>query len=391
MGGWAAATTLIGDKRAEAQRAQAGQNAFNAMQGIQNVKAPSISKMRIQLQNLVQQGILSPEMAETFLQESSAYDQMDPQTRDAQLEALASLQGVVSDEGLDPQSIANLEQAKGITQAEERGQREAILQNAAARGIAGSGIELASKMGAEQGAATRLANQGFQAAADANQRKLAAIQGVGQLGGQVRAQDAEKAAAQNAINQFNAANRQAVEGMNVGARNQAQQQNLAEKQRIADTNIGLANQQEAYNKSLYQQDFANRLGKAQAYANTAMGAGQQNLQVADAKNRALEQASAGQNAKWSDENLKTGVKAIDPEKFLDELTGYKYKYKSPEFGKGEHVGVMAQDVEKVAPEAVAEMPEGKAIDFSKMGGPILAALASMNTRIKELEGGDAIG
>jgi len=368
----------------EWKRAQ--DSGFQGVQSFKNVKTPSIEKMRVSLQKLVQQGMLSPEMAETFLQDESAYNQMDPESRDAQLGALRQLQGIVSDEGLDPQSRAAIEEAKSLSQSEERGQREAILQNAAARGIAGSGIELASKMGAEQGSATRMANQGFQAAADANARKLAAIQGVGALGGQVSAQDADKAAAQNAINQFNTQNRQNVEGVNVGARNAAQQQNLAEKQRVADTNVGTGNQQELYNKALYQQDFANKMAKAGGLAGAYGAQGQTDLGIAKQKTQDVNNATA----KWSDENLKKGIKKVDPEAFLDELTGYKYKYKSPEYGEGDHVGVMAQDVEKVAPEAVKDLPEGKAIDYSKMGGPILAALASINDRIKELEGANAV-
>src|SRR6185436_3925664 len=127
--------------------------------------------------------------------------------------------------GLDEQSIAALRQIQQENQTAERGSREAILQNAAARGISGSGLELASQMGNQQTSATNQANQGFQAAADANARKLAAIQGIGQLGGQIHGQEENKATAQNAINQFNAANRQNVEGTNVAARNAAEAAN----------------------------------------------------------------------------------------------------------------------------------------------------------------------
>jgi hypothetical protein len=93
--------------------------------------------------------------------------------------------------------------------------------------------------------------------------------------------------------------------------------------------------------------------------------------------------------KWSDENLKTDVEKVDPKEMLDNLTGYSYKYKEGEgMEGGEQVGIMAQDLEKAAPQAVEDTPEGKAIDYSKMGGPMLAALASLNERLGDLEGND---
>lgn len=383
--GGAAASSGIGSAMTKDEQRQAAQNLYEAKGAIASVRRPSIKQMSIKLQQLVQQGILTPEMAETFLQEASAYEQMDPSTRDAQMGALADLQEVVDTRGMDPQAKAALYQLQGDISAQERGAREAILQNAAARGISGSGLELASNLANEQGAATRLANQGFQTAADANARKLAAIQGVGQLGGQVWGQDAQAAAAQNAINQFNAANRQATENQNVGWRNQAQSQNLSEKQRIADQNVATRNQQEVYNKALYQQDFANQMAKGQAYANTSLGAAGQNQAAAQQKTAPINADAA----KWSDKNLKKDIDDFDSEKFLDEITGYKYRFKEPQkYGAGKQVGVMAQDVEKVAPQAVDNSSEGKSIDYSQLGGPMLASLASLNQRIKNLEGKD---
>jgi hypothetical protein len=360
-------------------------NDMEAMEGFRRITPPSIAQMKIKLAELVQQGVLTPEMAQTFLQEASAYEQMDPATREAQMGALADLQEVVSTDGMDPQAKAALYELQGATQGEERGQREAIMQNAAARGISGSGVELAGSLANQQGSASRLANQGFQSAADANARKMQAIQGVGQLGGQVWGQDAQKAAAQNSINQFNAANRQSVENQNTGWRNDAAAQNLAEKQRIADQNTGTKNQQELYNKGLYQQNFANQMGWAQGNANAALGAAQSELGLAKHKTQDINNTTA----KWSDENLKTDIEDFDSSKFLDSITGYKYKFKDEKHGKGDQVGVMAQDLEKSgASDAVENHREGKKIDYSKLGGPVLASLASLNKRINELEGKD---
>jgi len=364
------------------QYGNASMDAGQAKDMISRVDIPSINQMKIKLADLVQQGVLTPEMAQTFLQQASAYEQMDPATRAAQMGALGDLQDVVSSDGMDPQARAALYELQSQGATQERGQREAILQNAAARGIGGSGLELGSQLANQQGSATSLANQGFQSAADANARKMAAIQGVGQLGGQVWGQDAQAAAAQNAINQFNTANRQSTENQNVGWRNQADAQNLAEKQRISDTNVGAKNQQELYNKGLYQQNFANQMSKSQAFSNAALGQAQNELEIGKAKSQGMNNV----DAKWSDENLKTDIKEFDSGKFLDEMTGYKYKFKDDKHGKGDQVGVMAQDVEKGAPQAVETTAEGKKIDYSKLGGPVLASLASLNKRLDDLEG-----
>lgn len=359
-------SNLISGDEAE----QASQGQYWAVQSLLGVDTPKISQMKVKLKDLVQQGILTPEMADTFLQEASAYESMDPTARNALMETVES-------KGFDPQSRAALNDMQQEVGAQERGAREAILQDAAARGISGSGIELASQMSNQQGNATRLANQGFQSAADANARHMQAVNSLSNM-------DSQKAAAQDAINQFNAANRQSVENMNVGARNSAAAQNLAEKQRIADANVMTKNAQEMYNKGLYQQDFENRFGKGQALSSANLGQASSNINLAQHKTKDLNNMTA----KWSDKNLKTDIEPVNIEDMLDGLKGYSYEYKEGSgMEDGPQVGVMAQDLEKSAPQAVIDTPEGKAIDYSKMGGPMLAALSSLSKRLDELEEG----
>jgi hypothetical protein len=97
-------------------------------------------------------------------------------------------------------------------------------------------------------------------------------------------------------------------------------------------------------------------------------------------------------AMMSDEDVKTNVKdgskaAYD---FLEALEAKKYNYKEPDkFGKGERLGVMAQDVEDGGPmgaQIVDETPEGKAVDMAKGFGAVLAAQSEMHKRLKQLEG-----
>lgn len=364
--------------------------AGNAFAGI---LTPSIAQMKIKLQQLVQQGVLTPEQAQTFQQDPSVLNQYteDPRLREAQLKSLGQLGGIVDANGLDPQARAALYQLQGQTNANERGQREAILQNAAARGISGSGLELASNLANEQGNATGLAAQGFNAASDANQRKLEAINNLAAQGGAMRSQDygqaANTAAAQNAINQFNTANQQNVENQNLAYRNAAQAQNLAEKQRISDTNTGLTNQQNVFNKGLNQQNFQNQLGLATGFANAGLGAANVAQNQANANSGLVQNLIGGVLNAVSDENLKENVKPFDAGAFLDKITGHRYNYKK---GTGlstkPRVGAMAQDILKVAPEAVNESPIGKTVDYGKLGPPMLASLSSLHQRIKKLEG-----
>lgn len=368
MGGIGAGLAGSQDWLAGQQNDNIQRNIIAGVDAIKYVNLPSINQMKVKLQNLVQQGVLSPQMAQTFLQQATAYNDMDPTARNALTE-------IVNSQGLDPQARAALHQVQQEQAATERGAREAIMQNAAARGVAGSGLEMANRLSAEQGNATNAANQGFQAAADANNRRLQAISGLGTM-------DSQKAAAQDAINQFNAANRQSVENMNVGAANSAAEKNLAEKQRIADTNVQTANQQQLYNKGLYQQDFANQMAKQSALANAWNAGTQANTEQYKAKAG----ISGGEASKWSDKNLKTDVDEVDPKEMLDNLTGYSYNYKEGlNMDDGPQVGIMAQDLEKSAPQAVINTKDGKQIDYSRLGGPILAALSSLNERLNEME------
>jgi hypothetical protein len=86
-------------------------------------------------------------------------------------------------------------------------------------------------------------------------------------------------------------------------------------------------------------------------------------------------------------NVELAPEEIDD--FLSNLTGYKYSYKDPErYGKGERIGVMAQDMNKsnLGKEAVVKDEEGMmGIDGSKALSAILASLGQLNDKINALE------
>lgn len=90
----------------------------------------------------------------------------------------------------------------------------------------------------------------------------------------------------------------------------------------------------------------------------------------------------------SDKNQKKDIKPI--KSFLDNLKAYKYEYKNPDIkgaGKGEHISVMAQDLEKsdIGKTMVKNTPQGKMVNYGKGYAVILAAQADLNKRLNELE------
>lgn len=371
--------------------ANAQQSAVDQLSG---VELPDIDKMQLQLEDLVQQGVLTPEQAQAYLVQQSDLNgiQTDPALRQAQMDALSGLQDISNNNGLTAADQAQLSQIKTQEDTASRGAREAILQNAQARGMGGSGIELLQQFQNQQDSATRNSQRDLDVAGMAQNRALQALQQAGQLGGQIQAQDfgqkAQVAEANDAINKFNAQNSQAVNMANVQARNTAAAQNLGEKQRVADSNVGTHNSQQQYNKGLQQQQFENAYRKAGGTA----GALQQQAGGYMEAGKNLQQligtaiGTGASAATKSDENAKEDIQEFDASKFLDDLTPSKYRYKNPQMdGEGKQVGVMAQEIQKEAPQMVMDTPQGKVVDYNKAGGPIMASMASLHDRLKKLE------
>lgn len=247
-------------------------NVDDYFSGLQN---PNIDDMQLQLQKLVQQGVLDPAQAQAYLVEQSEMSgvSQDPATRQAQMEALQGLQDITSSGGLTAIDKAKLGQIGTEEATRSRGAREAILQNAQARGLGGSGIELMSQMQNQQEAAGRTSQRDMDVAAMAQQRALDALMNQGalssQIGSQQFSQDAQRAQAADAIAKFNAANQQSNSQYNTSALNQAQAANLAAKQSIANANAATSNQQQQYNKELIQKQFDNDIKKRSGQAGIA--------------------------------------------------------------------------------------------------------------------------
>lgn len=291
----------------------------------------------------------------------------DPRLRQAQLDALDSLQEIVDMEGLTATDRARLEDINRQESAIERGNREAIMQNAAARGVGGSGLELAQQLISGQESAGRRAQQGFDVAADAEQRALDAMMMTGQLSGDMRGQEfAEaqaKAQAQDMINQFN------VQNQNMFSQYNQEQRNALKNQ-------------------AYQDALARAHGMSGAY----QGAGSLKEGRRSAGNQVLGGiagmgAMAAMGLSDKDEKKNIELSETDIENFLKSLTNYKYEYKDPENGEGTHFSVMAQDMEKtpVGKSMVVYDEFGrKNIDYGKGMGVMLSALKSLSEKVEEM-------
>lgn len=368
--------------------------AREARKTLQGVKLPSEAELRIQLQQLVQQGELTPMEAETILQQKTAYSAIeeDPRLRGSQVDALSEFEGIVDAGGLDARSRAGIYDIEQELGTQARGAREALAADARARGLGNSDLLLVQQMIADQGAATRGADAGVHQAALAEERRGQALRDQATLAGGLREADyrrsSDEAAAVDAINRFNTAQRQSVIDRNVANQNIARATNLGERQRVADANVGLKNQQEMYNKRVPLEAANLRLQKAGGVANAF---GREGAADAARDDRLLQLIGGGAQAAamaFSDPDVKEDVSPIDSARVLEELSGVKYQHRDPEkHGAGERMSVMADDMERVQPSAVTEDAEGtKMIDYGQLMGFLMGNLVDVSDRLREVEG-----
>ena len=93
---------------------------------------------------------------------------------------------------------------------------------------------------------------------------------------------------------------------------------------------------------------------------------QANARTTAAKWQAAGSAIGGIAGAFSDIILKTNIQFEN--KFKNNLPIYTFEYINKEHGKGRYEGVMAQDVEKIYPNAVSISSEGyRKVDYSKIG------------------------
>lgn len=354
------------------------------------------------LRDLVSAGNLTPELAEAFDMPPSevAAMQEDQGARNNQVQALELIKQRAQS-GLSMADRADLNTIRNQVQRDSEAKQQQILQQMQARGMGGSGSELAAQLAASQQSAQTASDEGMKVAAQASNNALAAAAQMASQSGTLRNQDWNvqntKATAQDEYNRFNTTNRQAVANNNTQSRNQAQQFNLTNAQNISNQNTQNYNEEQGRFQDALQRQFQNQWMKATGQNAISAAEGNNNARSALAKGQMI--AGIGQAADetaykvggammgMSDERVKKDVKSFDADAFLSKLSGKKYKYKDEKHGKGEQTGVMAQDLEKT-PEGAAlveETSEGKAVDYGKASGLMMASLAELNQRLKALE------
>lgn len=164
----------------------------------------------------------------------------DPRLANAELAALSSLEERANGSGLSLQDEADMARLKTQTNAQNRGRQGAIQQEMQRRGMTGSGMDLVARMQAAQAATDQeaLASLEKAAMAQAGQRDAAARMGgmASSMRGQQFNEQAQKAAAQDAIARFNTANTVQQQQANWQAQQRAKQVNWDRTNQTSDRN-----------------------------------------------------------------------------------------------------------------------------------------------------------
>lgn len=290
---------------------QAEEALNQALAAYGQVNTPTAKDLTLpELQQYVQAGILTPEQAVAVLQQSNAYNNInvDPTARQASIDALTKLQEIGDSGGMDATEQAKLADIQSKENQTLQSQRGSIMDQMDQRGIPSSLMGVQEQLASAGQDAEQAHSDALTANADASTRALQALEASGSLGGQISQQQfseqAQKAAAQNAIDQWNAANATTVNMNNAALRTNANAANLSNKQNVSNANTQNANARTQYNATLPQQVFADQMAKAageagvhEAQANQYTHVGEQNAGTAGAMiNLLAPQPFTGQSA-----------------------------------------------------------------------------------------------
>jgi hypothetical protein len=226
--------------------------------GKQALEALSTMQKRLEgisLPELQQMVAEEYQSAGDYAPEQSLYQTVgeDPRLRSSQMSALEKLSGL-AETGLSSEDALSLMNAREMGSQMARANTQASLQNAQARGVAGSGLEFAMREMGGQEAAGRAQRAAMEEGAQAARQRAMYTQAFMDSTGQVRQQDASvNKTNADIINQFNQAN--------TNARNQAQQLNLQNRQGLMNSNVDARKDAFKYNNDIRQKGFDNNITK----------------------------------------------------------------------------------------------------------------------------------
>jgi hypothetical protein len=277
---------LIGHFASAGDRAKANQLMNEAAEEILTLGAPPETSREIILRKFEQAGMLTPELEQGIdLEASQAQNiQEDPALRDAQMGALEIL-SQRSRGGLTPEDRAAINAVRSQVAGDTNAQDASILQNMAQRGMGGAGNELAARLMSSQAGSQRASEEGDRLAAIASQNALSAVGQMGNLSGNIRAQDFSneeaKAQAADAVARFNTENAISRQTRNVGSQNAAEGTNVARQQTVSDANVGSYNAEQARQRAAELADYQAKLSLAQMRSGAKTGlAGQSSANAA---------------------------------------------------------------------------------------------------------------
>ena len=261
------------------------------LEQIQAIQTPTAQQLQLSpLAQYTSTGELNPALAQAAQAGPSAYnsENLSSVPMSTMAQALAQETGIANANGMTPQEQASIAQAEQSADENTAGQRGAIAQGFAGQGVPQSLIAAALENGTVGQNAQQEYQNALQAQGQAANQGLTALSNEGTLAGQMYGQQAGQAntvaAAQNALNQFNAANTQQT--------NLANQANTQAANTYDTTNAqSLANQ-----NTLGSQDvqIQNQVEAPQEAANLALQKGQEISNIGN--NQANQQTAAGQQA-----------------------------------------------------------------------------------------------
>jgi hypothetical protein len=296
------------------------------------------TKLKVVLEKYKEAGLYTPALEQAVQQQASQLQnyKQDQTLKAAQMSALDKL-GQVGQQGLTAQDMQRIEDTQRQLQSQAQANQQSAIMQRQQRGIGGSGDELAAQLMAGQASADQARQQGNAISSQANQRALDAIMNRANMASSMEnqnfSQKSQIAAAQDAINRFNASQRADVQARNVNSANNAQYSNLKNKQDIMNANTGVANQQALLGRDNYLKAYDAAVNKATSRANVRTGQAASYGKLAEQGNQSVSQvlqgipeAASGLAKAYKGFGAPSGQNA--PEEPKEEIVGNK-KYLKP--------------------------------------------------------------
>jgi hypothetical protein len=188
---------------------------------------------------------------------------VDATGREAQWRALQQMEEMYRGGGLTSADRARMELARQQVGQQMRASREADEAALQARGMGGSGMQLASMLGAQQAGATALSQRDAAIQSEAADRAFRAMQGAGALGSGMRSQAGQEASAIDDFNRWQADYARDRSRWNTQQRNRTRESRAGAAQQDYGNKVGIAAGRQgdasaAIGQDQYQQDRTDR-------------------------------------------------------------------------------------------------------------------------------------